>query len=202
MEQTALLKQVEQFVFTKFKTDNTGHDYHHMQRVAKLAKHLAISEREDPFICEVSAWIHDVIDDKLTSNPDQEKNKVIAFLGELGITDQHIQFIIETITTVSYRKKKWPTSKVGQIVQDADRLDAIGAIGIARAFSYGASNGQPIYVPGQEEQEQSTVQHFSDKLLLIKDKLHTDTAIEIAQDRHERLVIFLENFKQEWHFLD
>lgn len=202
MNHKQIINEIKKYVYNKFKSDTTGHDFQHMQRVAKNAVYLASVENVDPFICEVAGWVHDLIDDKLTDYPEAEKEKLIALLQSLSVKEEKIKHIIESISTVSYRSKKVPTSKIGQIVQDADRLDAIGAIGIARAFSYGGSHNRPIYVEREDLNQSSTIEHFYDKLLLIKDKLHTQAAKELAEERHEFLIAYLNQFKKEWGSLN
>ncbi|MCZ0701903.1 uncharacterized protein J2T56_000322 [Natronobacillus azotifigens] len=202
MKEKEVIHEIEKYITKKFAFDTTGHNAEHMYRVAKMVKFLAIHEESDHFVCEISGWVHDLIDEKLTDNPEREKQQMLQLLQKLQLSQQQIVAIFEAIITVSFRKQKTPTTKVGQIVQDADRLDALGAIGIARAFSYGGSKHRPIYKGEERTDDQSTVQHFYDKLLQLKEQMHTTTAKKIANDRHEFLHTFLEQFKREWYFLD
>ncbi|MFB1049359.1 HD domain-containing protein [Paraliobacillus sp. JSM ZJ581] len=195
------IKQTKAFISKWFQHDATGHDFTHMERVAKLANYLARKENADNFLAEMAAWLHDVTDAKLTDQPQQAEKDLFLFLESQPLTKTQINIILTAIDTVSFRKGKQPNTIIGQIVQDADRLDAIGAIGIARAFSFGGNKDRPIYSESLLDQQRSTVQHFYDKLLLLKEQLHTDTAKQIAKDRHAYTEQFLTQFFKEWYFL-
>lgn len=195
---TKQLDETKQFIYNKFEKDTTGHDVFHMQRVAKMASYIAKKEHSDVFLAEMAGWLHDVTDAKLTSQPEQAKQELADFLQAIDLEKKQICMITEAIETVSFRKGNVPTSLIGEIVQDADRLDAIGAIGIARAFSYGGNLGRPIYSDNSVQRKISTIQHFYDKLIVIKKGLHTVTAKQIAETRHAFLEQFLEQFFSEW----
>ncbi|GGM23244.1 phosphohydrolase [Paraliobacillus quinghaiensis] len=201
MKNNQILALIENYIYQRFNTDTTGHDYYHMRRVAKMANYLAIQEQIDPFLCEIAGWVHDIGDDKLTTNPKLAIADLSDFLStKCLIHKEQIKLIVEAIDTVSFRKGKSPTTDIGAVVQDADRLDAIGAIGIARAFAYGGSENQPLFSEDKQLQQISTIQHFSDKLLHLKDRLNTATGKKIAIDRHLYMEQFLETFKCEWYF--
>ncbi|CQR46645.1 putative hydrolase [Paraliobacillus sp. PM-2] len=196
-----ILKQTKAFILKRFQYDATGHDFAHMERVAKMSNYLARKENVDCFLAEMAGWLHDVTDAKLTDHPNNAEKELLEFLHTQSLTPIQINTIIDAIDTVSFRKGKKPNSIIGQVVQDADRLDAIGAIGIARAFSFGGNKNRPIYSEIPKEKELSTIQHFYDKLLLIKDKLHTDTAKQIASERHAFMEQYLNQFFKEWNLI-
>ena len=195
MEKNNQLEAIRDYVFTFFHRDVTGHDFDHMKRVAIMAKKIAEDIDADSFICEAAAWLHDIGDRKLFSNPEEAIKKMNIFLASISIEERQINEINRIIETVSYQKGLIPDSMEGQIVQDADRLDAIGAIGIARTFQFGGANEQMIYQPGQSN---TSIEHFYDKLLNIKNLMHTDYAKEIAEERHMFMEAFLKQFYHEW----
>ncbi|MGG4177753.1 HD domain-containing protein [Virgibacillus pantothenticus] len=197
MQAKEQLTEMKHFVQRLFTDDITGHDYYHMERVAHLARFIAEEEGADSFICEAAAWLHDVGDDKLFPKPVVIEKELDVLLQQISLSQQQIRAIKQAMQDVSFRKGKTPKTLEGKVVQDADRLDAIGAIGIARAFAYGGAKGRPLY---HEEIDNHTIQHFYDKLLRIQGKLHTTTAQTIAEDRHQVLKRFLEQFYQEWNY--
>ncbi len=174
-----------------------------MERVANIARSIAIQEGGDPFVVQVAGWLHDVADAKLVddqANAMEEQKKLL----ESVIDSKDLIFSIETaMKDISFRgKHQTPETLEGKIVQDADRLDAIGAIGIARTFAYGGKAGQLIYSTPTKDKNikdnNTTIQHFYDKLLLLKDLMNTETAKKMAQERHEFMERFLEEFYSEW----
>ncbi|GAA5415321.1 uncharacterized protein YedJ [Paraliobacillus ryukyuensis] len=193
-----IIEQTKTFVFNRFKDDTTGHDYAHMKRVATMAKYLAEKEQADPLLAELIGWLHDITDTKLTNDPVTAKQEVTDYLYASCLSETQVATILQAIDNISFRKGNVPTSFVGQIAQDADRLDAIGAIGIARAFSYGGSKKRQIYSENPIEKSMTTIQHFYDKLLLIKDRLHTQTAKQLAERRHTFMEDFLDHFFLDW----
>lgn len=174
-----------------------------MERVANVAKDIAIQEGGDPFVAEVAGWLHDVTDAKLFDDQATAMEEQKRLLESL-IESKDLIFSIETaMKDISFRgKHKTPETLEGKIVQDADRLDAIGAIGIARTFAYGGKAGQLIYTTPTEDKDikenNTTIQHFYDKLLLLKGLMNTETAQKMAQERHEFMERFLEEFYSEW----
>ncbi|WP_087971490.1 HD domain-containing protein [Oceanobacillus rekensis] len=190
------LAKIRDFIFQLFHTDVTGHDFFHMERVANMAKQIALKENADPFICEVAAWLHDVGDKKLFSEPDKSIEEMHHFLESIFITNSQINTIDMIIHSVSFSKGRIPETLEGKIVQDSDRLDAIGAIGIARTFAYGGADQQMIYHP---DNKSTSIQHFHDKLLRLKDLMHTETAKNIAFERHQFMENFLKQFRKEWN---
>lgn len=211
-QQHATLKQIHHYVQNKLEHDKSGHDMAHIERVVKLA--LTIQQTEtntDPFIVAVSAYVHDIIDDKVTENTAQERAELITLLQTLSFNQTQQQAIFAIIDNMSYRKNlngKKMLSPEGEIVQDADRLDAIGAIGIGRAFYYGGNKHHlmhdPAIPPRSSLTEQdyrypnTVINHFYEKLLRLKDQLNTETAKKIADKRHQILVNFVQQFEQEW----
>ncbi|MDL4839729.1 HD domain-containing protein [Aquibacillus rhizosphaerae] len=191
------LQQIEAYVFDLFHQDSSGHDFHHMKRVANMAKKIAETEKANPFVVEAAGWLHDIGDKKLFSNPEAEKQKLHQFLVSLELSEQLIHEIDMAIRDVSFSKGRQPETIEGKIVQDADRMDAIGAIGIARTFAYGGSIGSLIH--SDDETKGTSVQHFYDKLLLLKDLMHTSTAKSIAGQRHRVMQSFLDQFYDEWN---
>src|SRR5690625_3681836 len=197
MDQRRQLREIRKFIYSKFHHDETGHDFYHMARVAEMAKLISISENADSFICEVAGWVHDIGDHKLFNHPNEEIEKMKVFLKSIHINNKQIAQINDAIKDVSFSKGNLtPKTLEGKIVQDADRIDAIGAIGIARTFAYGGAANQLIYDP--ESNKNTTIHHFYEKLLLIKDQMNTNYAKQIAEERHQFMQLFLEKFYDEW----
>ena len=174
----------------KLLGDNCGgHDLQHTLRVYSNALEIAGTEPDaDLFVVSVAALLHDVDDYKLFNTTDYKNAR--TFLRSNGIPKEHEQRIIETIDSVSFSKNRdrRPPTIEGQIVQDADRLDALGAIGIARTFAFGGEHGRPM---------EQTFRHFDEKLLLLKDMMNTQAAKTIAQKRHEFMENYLKELNQE-----
>ncbi|WP_096270422.1 HD domain-containing protein [Paucisalibacillus globulus] len=190
------LEAIKEYCRRLFETDSSGHDYYHLKRVAKLSSKIAKEEGADYFICEAGAWLHDIGDHKLFLNPKQALVEMDHFLKKIGVSENNIEKIHLAIKDVSFSKGKIPSTIEGKIIQDADRIDAIGAIGIARTFAYGGAKGQLIY--HDEKREGTSVQHFYDKILTLKDTLHTDGARQEAEKRHLFVETYLEQFFDEW----
>jgi uncharacterized protein len=179
---------------------------------------IAICEREkaDRFTVELAALLHDLDDWKFNESGDETPHRAIAWMESCGVDPQTTQAVCDIIVNVSFKgagvENKMKTLE-GFIVQDADRLDAIGAIGIGRAFAYGGYRNRPMRDPEAENQmhatfeeyknsKSATVNHFYEKLLLLKDKMNTATAKQIAERRHEVMLKFLEQFMMEWEGKD
>lgn len=192
-----MISAVEAFVREHMNGDTTGHDWWHVDRVRKTALLLQQAEGGDVTVIELAALLHDISDHKFNGG-DYERGSKIArqLLRDTGYAPEIAAQVGEIIERVSYSSNRGPMTTVeGKIVQDADRLDAIGAIGIARCFATGCKLGRPIFDPTQPHH---SIGHFHDKLLRLKDGLHTDEAKKIASRRHERLEVFLKNFAEEW----
>ena len=196
MNKIEILKSTQEFIKNQFTGEPTGHDYFHIERVVHTAKRLAKEENAEEFLVELAAWLHDVGDYKLHDGIDKSEELISDFLIHHDVPNEILQKIIEIVSQVSFSKGNPPTSLEAKIVQDADRLDAVGAIGIARCFAYGGSKEREIWNP--DNPEMTTIQHFYDKLLKLKDLMHTDSARKIADERHQYLEEFLERFYQEW----
>ncbi|PWW30254.1 uncharacterized protein DFO73_103136 [Cytobacillus oceanisediminis] len=205
----------ENFIRDTLGEDSTGHDWYHIERVRKNALYIAEKEqRGDLFIIEMAALLHDIPDEKLNASKEAGDKKLSDFLQVLEIQEADKTRINEIIYSVSFKggKKTELLSPEAEIVQDADRLDAIGAVGIARAFAYGGKKGQAIYDPGLETRNEmteeeyrhgksSSINHFYEKLLKIKERLNTDTAIKMAEERHQFMEKYLQQFYKEWNGL-
>ena len=190
-----------------------GHDFWHAYRVWKLSKKIAQEEGEnvDMLVVELSALLHDIADTKFYNDEELGPKKAREFLQSIGVDDERVEHIVQIIKNISWKTKheRKFNSKELQIVQDADRLDAMGAIGIARAFNYGGYKNRPLYDPEVEpnlnntyeeykKAEGTTLNHFYEKLLLLKDKMNTKTGKKLAKHRHRVLHEFVDEFLAEW----
>lgn len=214
MTNAQAVTKTKDFVKKTFSGEGTGHDWWHMYRVWKLAKHIASKEEDiDLFIVELGALLHDIADWKFHDG-DMEAGPRAAreWLESINVDNEAILKIEDIVRNVSFKGAEVNQnmkSKEGQIVSDADKLDAIGAIGIARTFAYGGAHDTPIYDPNVKPTQHTsfeayknskthTVNHFYEKLLLLKDKLYTKTAKDIARHRHDFMERYLEEFYAEW----
>lgn len=196
MNPIQILTTTQNHIKQQFSGETTGHDFYHIERVVKMARRIAKEENADLFLVELSAWLHDVGDYKLNNGIDKSEELISEFLNGLNVPREIISKTIEIVSQVSFSKGNVPTSLEAKIVQDADRLDAIGAVGIARCFAYGGNKQREIYNP--ENPDETSIQHFYDKLLKLKDLMNTDSARRIAVERHQFLEEFLERFYKEW----
>lgn len=206
-----LIELAEEFVKQELEFDPSGHDWWHCNRVRKLALEIAKNEKADCFICELAALLHDIADEKLNESKQAGLDKVRNWMKQNIDDNECIDKVMTIISSMSYnggRNKPMETIE-GQIVQDADRLDALGAIGIARTFVYSGWKGQPLHNPERDftnteyrSNEKSAIYHFYEKLLKIKDLMNTNYAKEIAQKRHEFMEEYLRQFYSEWNFND
>ncbi len=209
-----LKEKVVQHIQQQFKDNEGSHDWHHIERVWKLAKLIQQSEGGDLLVIELAALLHDVSDHKFNGgdwNKGSQLSKEILldFNAPLDLAEK----VEKAVVQVSFKGARVADSSdslEARIVQDADRLDAIGAIGIARAFAFGGSKNRPLYVPdlnpvlhqSADEYKNSvshTVNHFYEKLFLLKDRMHTVTAKNMAIDRHSFMEKFLNEFYNEWN---
>ena len=211
MKQQEQLKAMEQYAKRVLDSDTSGHDWSHIERVVNTTKAIAKSEGADLFICEAAALLHDVIDDKIVQNPADALRELKKFLTSIEVTPEQIEAIVSIITRMSFKnhKEQQELSLEGKVVQDADRLDAIGAIGVARVMCYSGSKGRPIHNPDMKPRENLTpeeyrngestaIMHFYEKLLKLKDLMNTKYGNELAKGRHEFLETYLEQFYAEW----
>ena len=214
MKQQEQLKAMEQYAKRVLSMDRTGHDLSHIERVVNTTKTIAQAEGADLFICEAAALLHDVIDDKVIQNPADALKELKEFLTSIDLTSDQIDAIESIITRMSFKnhKEQQELSLEGKVVQDADRLDAIGAIGIARVMCYSGSTGRPIHRPELKPREELTpeeyrngkstaIMHFYEKLLKLKELMNTDYGRELAKGRHAFLEMYLEQFYEEWEGL-
>lgn len=207
-----MIENAIKYVKQIFADDCSGHDYHHTMRVYRLAVQIAKRENADLLIVQLSALLHDVDDAKLSPETYATKKNAVDFMESNGVDNEIIEAVCKIIEEVSFAgtDSVVPSTVEGKCVQDADRLDAMGAIGIARAFAYGGSKGRKIYEPkikplvnmGKEEYCQNhnstSINHFYEKLLLLKDMMNTDAAKRIAEHRHAIMEAYLEEFMLEW----
>ena len=215
MERNDQIKLTEEFVRQNLKGYDSGHDWWHIERVRKLA--LFINEMEvlaDPFVVEITALLHDSADSKFAGKNSEQGYLLISdFMEKYGLSEIKDQ-VITVIRNVSFSNKKNSGNSddpLLRVIQDADRLDAIGAIGIARAFNYGGFRNNKIFNPDivspdesvkeySQSGTSSTISHFYEKLLLLKYRMNTLTAKRLAEERHDFLEVFLKQFYKEWEF--
>jgi len=202
------------FVKEKLEGAEAGHDWFHIERVWKLSKKIAEKEGGNLEVIELSALLHDIADPKFHNGDETLALKISQnFLEEIHVDAELIEQVLFVIKNISFKNRaeapENPPLEL-QIVQDADRLDAIGAIGIARTFNFGGFKNNLMYHPeikpnlgmNKEEYKKSngtTINHFYEKLLLLKDLMNTETAKKIASERHDFMLQFLDEFYKEWN---
>lgn len=211
-----ILRRTEAFARRRMHGDGTGHDWHHVDRVRRTALRLAREEGADPYVVELAALLHDVWDHKLHGGDDTvAPREVRRWLEEAGADAATIGHVVEIVEGVSFKGAGVPTpmrTREGAVVQDADRLDAIGAVGIARAFAFGGSRGRPLHDPESTPRPHetweayragtgtgATTDHFHEKLFLLRDRMHTASARRLAEARHRYMEAYLERFLAEWN---
>ena len=211
MDKIAVIEQAEQFVKEKLAHDFSGHDWWHIERVRKTAVTIAREEQADGFICELAALLHDVADEKLFGDEEAGLRELRAWLTEHDVPLSDTAHIIEIIATMSFKGGSRPPMRTleGRVVQDADRLDAIGAVGISRVFAYSGAKGRPVHDPTVAPRENLTkeqyrsgndtaINHFHEKLLKLKDLMNTAYGRQLAEERHAFMELYLERFHREW----
>lgn len=195
-----------------FSGDSSGHDYYHTVRVYRIATEIAKQEYADVNIVQLAALLHDVDDKKLSPETHATKKNAVDFMTANGVDANIINIVCKIIDEVSFAgtDSVVPSTIEGKCVQDADRLDAIGAIGIARTFAYGGSRGRKIYDPdikprigmSKEEYEKNmnstSINHFYEKLLVLKDMMNTTAGKKMAEHRQAIMQEFLNEFLAEW----
>lgn len=207
------IDQTAVFVRNQLARAEAGHDWWHILRVWNQVKLLLQHERADRLVCELAALLHDIADSKFHGGDEIIGPRIAGeFLESIGIDQQVVEHVQHIIRNLSYKASLATVafqSKELEIVQDADRLDAIGAIGIARAFHYGGYKNRELYNPsilpnpgqGKEAYKNSTaptINHFYEKLLLLKEKMNTVTARQLAEERHQFMEHYLQQFYREW----
>lgn len=211
--QQHIINKTEAFVRETLEGAEGGHDWWHILRVWNLAKKLLLTEQADPFVVELGALLHDIADSKFHGGDEEiGPRKAREFLESLAVEEAvvtHIENIIKHISFKnSYQAQTFSSAEL-EVIQDADRLDAIGAIGIARTFNYGGFKNHAIHNPHippnlnmtKEEYKKSTaptINHFYEKLLLLKGRMNTATGKAMAEHRHRYMELFLEEFFGEW----
>ena len=214
MTNQEIIDNTIEYLQQQFAQESTGHDWYHIERVWKLSKQIGEQEGDvDMFTVELGALMHDIADYKFHNGDETVgPKKAREFLMNLKVDEAVIESVVQIVEEVSFKGMGVPTpmsSKEGAVVQDADRLDAIGAIGVARTFAYGGSKGRPIYDPNikpichtsfaaYKTSTAPTLNHFYEKLLTLRDKMNTPTGKKEAIRRHEFMELFLQNFYQDW----
>ena len=217
MKNQEIIAKTVSFVQKTLKGAEGGHDWFHTHRVFLNSRQIAQGEDSDDLIVSLGALLHDIADAKFHDGDETVGPKVATeFLESIKVEQEVIEHVIHIINNISFKNslsdnglKKFDSIEL-QIVQDADRLDAIGAIGIARAFNYGGFKNRELYNPNiepnlnmsKEEYKKSatpTINHFYEKLLLLKDKMNTPTGKKMAEERHEYMLKFLDRFYKEWN---
>jgi uncharacterized protein len=212
-EQNKVIEETIQYVKGTLAQDSSGHDWWHIYRVWKNAINIGRHEHADMFTVQLAALLHDIADWKFHDGDDDIGPRLAGeWLAKCGVDKKIIAHVTKIIKNISFKgsgvENKIDTLE-GMIVQDADRLDAIGAIGIGRTFAYGGYMGRIMYDPAikpllhatfeeYRTSQSPTINHFYEKLLLLKELMHTQTAKAIAQKRHEFIERFLEKFFEEW----
>jgi len=217
MDNDQAVARTRDFVEQKFSQEGSGHDWWHMYRVWQLAKTIAQGEAgADMLVVELAALLHDVADSKLAESEAAGREEIAGWLQQLELGADVVDAVLGAVQNVSFSSSigtpadgQHSLSLEAQIVSDADKLDALGAIGIARAFAYGGHKQRMLYDPARPPEtyadaaayhsnDTPTINHFYDKLLLLKDSLHTATARQLAGRRHQYMEQFLEEFYAEW----
>lgn len=217
MNHEAAIEKTREFVERKFGGDTSGHDWWHMYRVWQLAKTIAKGEKAaNGFVVELAALLHDVADAKVATTEAAGRQEIRDWLEQLKVDHDVIEQVLGAVqniafsSTIGVSPEDRPTlSLEAQIISDADKLDAIGAIGIARVFAYGGNKGHMLYDPNRPPEtydsaeayhgnDPPSINHFHEKLFLLKDRLHTATAKQLAEHRHQYMEQFLAEFHAEW----
>jgi len=214
MNKETVIQKTIDFVKEVLSEAEGGHDWWHIYRVWKLSKHIAQTENVDMFIVELGALLHDIADSKFHDGDEEiGPRKAREFLSSLNVEEDIIVHVENIISNISFKggnhTQKFKSLEL-DVIQDADRLDAVGAIGIARTFNYGGHKNREIYNPeikpnlnmSKEEYKNSnapTLNHFYEKLLLLKDRMNTNTGKSMAEHRHRFMEQFLDEFYKEWN---
>jgi len=209
----AAINQISNEIKERFSGEGTGHDWWHIYRVWRMSRNLAGQYDEaDDSVVELAALTHDMADHKLMEKPEVGEKAIQELLRKHEVLEEDIHHVLYISRNISFKGAKVEeqmSTLEGKIVQDADRLDAIGAIGIARTFAYGGSKHHELYNPeipvekhdnfeAYKKSKAPTINHFYEKLLLLKDRLNTEAARKIAEERHRFMEEFLERFYDEW----
>ncbi|WP_338732158.1 HD domain-containing protein [Mangrovimonas cancribranchiae] len=213
MTQTEIIDKTKTFVKQQLENAEGGHDWFHTQRVLNTSLLIAKNENVDDFVVSLGALLHDIADSKFHDGDENVGPRIAReFLFKLDVDLDVIDHVVNIIKNISYKGGNFEqnfTSQELDIIQDADRLDAIGAVGIARCFNYGGFKNRKLYDPdiapnlnmNKEEYKASTaptINHFYEKLLLLKDRMNTKTGKQLAEQRHQFMETYLEQFYAEW----
>jgi uncharacterized protein len=213
MNQQEIIDRTATFIKEQLSGESSGHDWWHVYRVWKSAVHIAKQEQADLFVVELAALLHDIADWKFHDGNDEVgPQRAAEWLQTLQVDDATITHVCDIIRHISFKGAGVTTAMQtieGKVVQDADRLDAIGAIGIARTFAYGGSKGHEMYNPDlsphlhdsfedYKQNQSHTINHFYEKLLLLKERMNTTTARQLAEQRHRVMEDYLDQFYREW----
>ncbi|MGL5820191.1 MAG: HD domain-containing protein [Sarcina sp.] len=212
MDKDIILQNTIEFIKERFEGEGSGHDWLHIDRVYRNAIYIMNYEEADEFIVKMSALLHDLDDWKFNKEIEGEITITEKFLNSQNLNKEDTKKILEIIESISYKGgvvSSKQSSIEGMIVQDADRLDAMGAVGIARAFTYGGYKNNLIYDPkikpqifnnlNEVKKKNTTINHFYEKLLKLKDLMNTETAKTMANKRHKYMEDFLDTFYEEWN---
>ena len=216
MDNIKVIINTIEFVKEKLQGDSSGHDWWHIQRVVNLSKVIQKSEGGNLYIIELAALLHDVADWKFNNTEKEGVDLISNWLDSQQVEKSIINDVLNIIQNISYKGEGEKNNMIlleGRIVQDADRLDAIGAIGIARTFAFGGYKGNEMHNPNLEpaagmtfdqykKSNGTTINHFYEKLLLLKDRMNTETAKKIANSRHLFMQDYLDRFYKEWEGLE
>ncbi len=215
MTDKQIIEATRNYVKNSLVNAEPGHDWFHIERVCRLAKFINKKEKADMFIVEMAALLHDISDYKFSESGEDIKN-IMDLLDDLDVDKKRKNMILEIIHHISFKgsgEKNKMKSPEGRIVQDADRLDALGAVGIARVFSFAGHKKNPYFDPSVRPQKNMkfkeykkmkspAINHFYEKLLLLKYQMNTKTARKIAEKRHKFMLAYLSKFLKEWHAED
>jgi uncharacterized protein len=216
MNRQEIIRKTESFVQDTLQGSEAGHDWSHIERVVRNARTIAAGEKADPLVIELAALLHDIADSKFhNGNEELGPERSERFLKGLDLPSELVDHVVNIVRNVSFKNELDPSKEDRfdsielQVLKDADRLDAMGAIGVARAFHYGGYKNRALYDPSikpveKQSKEQyktskaPTINHFYEKLLLLKDKMNTQTGRKMAEERHAFMESFLDHFYREW----
>jgi len=215
MKNEDIITKTADYVRSELEGMEAGHDWEHVKRVWKMARHIASTVPVDTFVVELGALLHDVADSKFHGGDEQVgPQKARYFLANLGVENAIVDQVELIIRHISFKGGNFKQGKMTPelaVVQDADRLDAMGAIGIARTFNFGGFKNRPLYDPlikpdlsmdpqTYKQRLSPTLNHFYEKLFLLKDRMNTPEGRRLALERHEFMERFVEEFLKEWSF--
>lgn len=212
MQQNEIIHHTVNYVRTLLEADSSGHDWWHIERVWKMAVRLAQGQQVDLFVVELAALLHDIDDWKFNEENSKTLSRATKWMHDLALPTAVIDHVTQIIKGMSFKGANVETTMTtleGKIVQDADRLDAIGAMGVARAFAYGGHKGRAMYDPtippvqhdnfeAYKSSKGTAINHFYEKLFLLKERMNTEMAKKIAGQRDQFMQEFVQQFMLEW----